>query len=334
MERRHEPRIEVNLRFDAGHPFGFERGPHRTAQQLRRAPHQRIDVRIDGVVLRRDHDARAVASHLMRVFINLREPVLIHDLRPVLRLDLRQHVPVAIVVVTDIRAVQLRRTRAFVRRARRLLEPVADDVVAVGVEAGDEEEDGVVEDRASLIVAARRQAMHQARPHLRRRHFRGMLAERHEHDRPPFGRQRVDLLRGEAPRVGHLPGDFLVAVQFREILRRRDRQQNERPAQRAFAEHLQLDAIRLLGKLLVVGDFVGPHRVFAIGCQLEPEMRSGRGNSALGLDERRQRQREAHRDMNGSHGQSLMEFAVDFHLPHRQGQTQGRGGATRIVSSE
>ena len=50
-----------------------------------------------------------------------------------LRLDLRERVPVAIVVVAGVLVVELRRIGAFVRRAQGLLIPVVDDVHAVRI---------------------------------------------------------------------------------------------------------------------------------------------------------------------------------------------------------
>ena len=64
------------------------------------------------------------------------------------RLGLREHVPVAVVIVADVLVIELDHRRALVGRAEPAAVPARDLVDAVGVERGDEQEDGFLQDGA------------------------------------------------------------------------------------------------------------------------------------------------------------------------------------------
>ena len=67
-----------------------------------------------------------------------------------LRLNLREGVPVAVVIVARVLVIELRRIGAFERRAECFVVPVLDDVNAVRVERRDQQNDRVVENFLNL----------------------------------------------------------------------------------------------------------------------------------------------------------------------------------------
>ena len=85
----------------------------------------------------------------MHVVDDLRMPGIL-QLRGEALLGLRKDVPVAIVVVPDIFLIQLRRRRAFIRRAQCLPIPARHDIHAVRVLRRHQQDDHVVEDGAEL----------------------------------------------------------------------------------------------------------------------------------------------------------------------------------------
>ena len=99
---------------------------HRLAEQVDLAPDQRVDVRVRRVLERRNEDAGAAAAHLMLIEVHLGQPVAVGDPGQVARLDLREHVAVAVVVVSRVPLVQLRaaaRPRTACRRSDRASRP-------------------------------------------------------------------------------------------------------------------------------------------------------------------------------------------------------------------
>src|SRR5688572_18454451 len=90
----------------------------------------------------------------MYVVNDMRMPDVVDLVDSKLRLDLRERVPVAIVIVTYILVIKLRRLGSFIRRAERLVIPVLDDVDAVGIERWHEEDDRIIEDLPDLRFVA------------------------------------------------------------------------------------------------------------------------------------------------------------------------------------
>src|ERR1700752_499401 len=62
-----------------------------------------------------------------------------------LRLYLRECVPIAVVIVTGIFVIELRRVSSFVRSAECLVVPVLDDIDAIGIKRRDQKNNCVVE---------------------------------------------------------------------------------------------------------------------------------------------------------------------------------------------
>ena len=70
----------------------------------------------------------------MNVVDDLRMPNVVNLIDRELCLDLREGIPVAIVIVTRVLVIELRRISTFERRAECFVVPVLDDVYAVGIE--------------------------------------------------------------------------------------------------------------------------------------------------------------------------------------------------------
>ena len=67
-------------------------------------------------------------------------------------LDLRERVPVAIVIVARVLVIELGRISSFVRRAESFVVPVLDDVDAIGIQRRHQQDDRVVENVLNLRV--------------------------------------------------------------------------------------------------------------------------------------------------------------------------------------
>jgi hypothetical protein len=126
----------------------------------------RLVVRVDGIDERRNEDARSIRSHLVHRQVRLWAPV-VQERGQVPVLRLRQHEEVAVDVVTRVLVVEPRHLGAFPRLPDRLAVPVHDEIHAVGVERGDQQQDDVVEDSRGLGAGVGHQLVGEGRRHLR-----------------------------------------------------------------------------------------------------------------------------------------------------------------------
>ena len=106
------------------------RSPH--TQGIHRVYEERIDVGIDWIDPRRQKETRRVCTLLMQVIKNFRMP-LVNDLRGVLGLQLGKTDPVAVVVMAHVLRIEDWRRGALGWRAERLLVPVHNHLLAVGI---------------------------------------------------------------------------------------------------------------------------------------------------------------------------------------------------------
>ena len=87
---------------------------------------------------------------------DLRVPDVVDLIDRELRLDLREGVPIAVVIVADVLVVKLGRIGAFVRRAESFLVPVIDDINAIRVQTWHEQDDRVLQNLLNFgVIAAR-----------------------------------------------------------------------------------------------------------------------------------------------------------------------------------
>ena len=225
---------------------------------------------------RRHEQPRAGISHLMHVVENLWMPFLVHAVDRVARLDLGEHVPIAVVIVAGVMVVELRHRRALERRLGDLFVPVDDDIEAVGIERGDEDEDDVVEDRPDFRRVARRHVEGQLHRHLRGANFRGMHRARDGDDRLAFGDQPFGLLRREPAGIGESSGDFLVAIELRQILGRADRDAQKRLHQRCLPDDVDLEPVGRLAEVVEVAGDLLPVGELIVIADAKPEILLGR----------------------------------------------------------
>ena len=238
----------------------------------------RIDVRLDWIHVRRNEKTRLVGALLVDVVHDLRMPEIVERVHRHLRLDLRERIPIAVVVVARVVMVEHGHVRSFRRSAEGAAIPVADNVDAVGVERRHHQHDRLRADRARLRILP---AHEPVREHERREdaaHLIRVNAGRDEDDQLPIGNQRVALARATDARIGESPLDLAVLRQIRDRGRVGNDGGDERAAERRLAERMELDARTRLRERCEVRDHLRPRRELAIGAGNEPDHRRRRRN--------------------------------------------------------
>jgi hypothetical protein len=107
---------------------------------------------------RRHEDARVARTLLVHVVRDDRLVFVLHQLDVHARFFLREHEPIAVIVMADILVVQVREY-AVVVGALGLVPMIDHEVLTVRVLRGDHQDDGVVEDLANLRRVLGGQAM-------------------------------------------------------------------------------------------------------------------------------------------------------------------------------
>ena len=126
--------IEDNPRSDACFAMGGEGLRHRGAEHVDLLREDRVYIRVIRVNKWRHEVAWAVGHHLVQVVDNMRVPDIVNLLHRQPVLYLRQHEPVAVVVVARVGLVNLRRRATFKRGVKRARVPVMDEIPAIRVE--------------------------------------------------------------------------------------------------------------------------------------------------------------------------------------------------------
>ncbi len=121
----------------------------------------------------------------MHVVDDLRMPDILQFRREA-RFGLRENVPVAIVVVADVLVIELRRRRAFIRRAQRLAIPARHDIHSVGILRRHQHDDHVVENGAELRRILREQVVDELNGGVRGGDFGGVNGAGDQHHRLAF----------------------------------------------------------------------------------------------------------------------------------------------------
>ncbi len=129
--------------------------------------------------------------------------------------------------------------------------------------------------------AAREQVVGQFRRHLRAADLGGVQAHRLADDRLALGHELPDLRLREAARIAELGVHLAQAIEFRQVGRRRDDDEQERVAHRGRAHVHDFDPAGSPCRALVVVDDSVPARDLAVGAHLETEERVGGGDLAL-----------------------------------------------------
>ncbi len=244
---------------------------HRLADGALLHAQQRVHVRIERLGERRHEDARAVAALLMHVVRDDRL-VLVLDVFDVhARFFLREHEPVAVVVVADVFVIQVR-IDALERRALRLVPVIDHQHLAVGILRRHHQHDAVVEDLARLRIGGGRQPVDDVDDRLAVADLGRVNRGVDEVERLAFGGQLLGFGLRQAARIGEAPVDLDEPIELREVLRRADAQQRIAVPHRRLAELLVLDAVGLLREQLEVLEDLRIARQLAVGADLETEI--------------------------------------------------------------
>ena len=190
----------------------------------------------DGIEPRRHEDARRVGTHLVHVVDDLRMPHVVQLGDGQLRFLLREHVPVAIVVVADVFLVKLGRAGALEGRAKGAAVPARHDVHAIRIKRWHQQEDGVLEDGRGCGRVFGEQAIGELYGGLGGCRLRCEWIEQViRDDGLAFGDQFSASVSEVRRGIGQASLDFAVAVQAAVGLGRCDRSGNKRAALGALA---------------------------------------------------------------------------------------------------
>ena len=264
-------------------PLAGELPRHARPQGVHSVHQQRVHVRLDRIEVGRQEEARAVRVLLVNVVHDLGMPHVVQRVDHQLRLDLREGVPVPVVVVPRVVVVQLGRVGPFGGGAERAVVPVRDDRHAVGVERRNEQQYHVLEDPAGGGAGVAREAVGEQRGRQVPTHLVRMDARGDEHDGAAVA-QRLLLLAPavDGARVGESGVELTVAVEVLQVGRARDHQRDERRAQRGLAELVVAHPVAGLRQRLVIAQQHGPVGEFPVLAGLEAEDRFRSGHAAGG----------------------------------------------------
>ena len=148
---------------DAGLSLGSEFGGHRRTEHVHGSDDRRIDIVLDRIDIGRKEDTSAPTPHLMNVVHDLWVPSVMGPEDGVLRLLLRERVPIPVVVVADIVVVEPRKGRGLVLRAEPLVVPIRHPLRPVRIQGWNVQQDDVVQNFADSLFIRRCQPVQQPR---------------------------------------------------------------------------------------------------------------------------------------------------------------------------
>ena len=279
---RRRPGVVDRVDGDARPPFARQLPRHRRAERIHAVYQQGIDVGLDRVEVGRQEETRSVAVLLVDVVDDLRMPHVVDRIHDQLRLDLRERIPVAVVVVPGVGVIQLGRVRPFGRRPEGATVPVGDDRDPIGVERRHEPQNHVVEDRPRGGTGVAREPVREQGGRQVSADFIGVNPRRDEDDGLPAPQRLLDVLRALGPGVRELGVELPIAIQQPQVLGARDRERDERRAQRGVPQLVVSNAVARLGEGLVIADQGRPVGQFAILARIEAEHCTRRWDTGRG----------------------------------------------------
>jgi len=229
-----------------------------------------IEIRVHGILERRHEQTHAVRAHLMHVVDDLRKPFLVQHAGDEPCLDLRQHEPVAIVVMADVLVIEPGQGPALVPRPLVAAIPAHDRVEAVGVHRRDHQHDHRVEQTAQFRIG--HQPVGECHAHLARRHFGRMDVVADQNDGRLTGADVCQRRIGEPPRIREERLRLLDLCEALLIGGGRDRQQQERTAFRRATERVHTHVAAALREPVHVAADLLPIGEHGIGAGLELEV--------------------------------------------------------------
>ena len=167
-------------------PLGDEPRMHRRSDQVELHRDERIVVVVERVAERRSEDHRPDRPRLVMVVHDLRIPGPEQNAVHRLRLGLRCHVGVTVVVVTGVLVVEPRQPRS--RPLERVClphVPVGHQLLSIRIR-GHQQDDVVAEESERLRIAFAHELVHHLNQLLRAQHFAGVKTSVYPHDGLPF----------------------------------------------------------------------------------------------------------------------------------------------------
>ena len=262
--------------------LGQQRRRHRLPH--RGLPHaqQRVHVRVEWLGERRHEDARSHGPLLVHVVADDGLELVLHQLDVHACLLLREHEPVAVVVVADVPVVQVG-IHAVERRALRLVPVVDHQVLAVGILRRHHQHHRVIEDLPDPIGVLRGQPVDDVDDGLAVADLGGVDGGVDEVEGLALACERPRLGIAQPARVGQPPVDLHQPVELRQVPRRADAQQRIAVSHRRLAQLLVLHPVGLLGQQLEVLEDLRIARQLSVGANREAEVLVGSGNPLLRL---------------------------------------------------
>ncbi len=257
---------------------------HGRPHEVDRFDDDRVEVRIDRITEWWQEEPGAAVPHLMHVPHHLREPLSIQDSGDGLALDLRQHEPVTIVVVPDIRMVQPGKRSCLESAAFVLAIPRHDRVQPIGIGRRSHQDDDVLEHLSISRVGY--EAVRELHRELAGSDLRGVDVVVDEHDGRHRANQRILECRAQASRIGKqrslLTNDLEVAL----MPRCRDGRHEQRLAERGTSDRVEPHSLRSACECGEIGADLRPVRQHRVGTDLEAQHRSGIGDGDVLRDQR------------------------------------------------
>ena len=232
----------------------FQPPGHGRSDDVDAAPHQRTDRVRDRVSIWRHKKPRANGTHLVFVEPYLRKPLVVGGVRHRPRLFLREHVPVAVVVVPDVSVVEPRHTSAFVLRADVLAVPLGHHDLSIGIQRGHQQQNHIAQSTQRLRIFSGDECVRPLHRHLRRADLSRMDIACHQQDHFAVTHEAIYFLLRTSTRVGQLMRDLLILGLVLQILFGRDRGEDEVVIQRSRTHILHLNPRRLRCQVLEIGN--------------------------------------------------------------------------------
>ena len=272
------PRVEEGARDDARRAVGREARGDVGAERVRGGHEGRVHVRLPRVRVGRHEEPRPPRAHLVHVVHDLGVPASVQVLDGQPRLLLRERVPVAVVVVADVRVVEHRGRRVLERSPLLAAVPLGHELRAVGVVRREHEEHDAVEGGAGLRIVARREVVKEAQRGERAPDLCRVDRERHRHDRAAVLDEPAGLRVGEPARIGDPRVRLADLLEPRVVRLGRDGDHHEGTTLRGLADLLDLDPVGRGIEGLQVREHLRPVGELAVVARHEAEHGLGRGD--------------------------------------------------------
>src|SRR4051812_20354693 len=217
-----------------------------------------VYVRLDWVQPWRNEDSRCVGTLLVNIVDDFRMPHVLDLPDGCTSLRLREDVPVAIVVVTGVMVIQLRRLRPFERGVESLSVPTGDDVDSIWILRGNKDQNRVLTNLFESRGVIREHLVGELNGAMGGSDLGGVNRTRHENDILSLRKKRLGLIRRSNAGIGQAPLNIEILVQLLHCLRRTDDGLDEGPAFGSLADFFNANARAGLFELVEIRDDLVP----------------------------------------------------------------------------